>query len=395
MLPHDWLLSQRLLQFSSGAAAGGLFLGGGGGGGDSNDSAMGNSTSSSSSGDGSGDDEENNMMNAQLALGILGAVVLLGGIFATVGVTWCLSYLADYYCCCFPGFRTLRDSTAQRDTSTLARRARLYGLTLLERQQILQEYVFAKEVTYEKNNSKATEESNQDSATKNDSCNSASQQQNQASDASHDANQKNEQKAEVPSGGEIESSPKDMDPLQTNPAVTPSGITGDDVEQQSTKMGLGDTQVSPGTGDAATTQSPSSPPQDDPLDDADHERLCCICLAEYKRGDRLLRGETCGHLFHWQCCMEWLTVPHDHCPYCRQGLVSVASFRQGAIACLGIKRVQEMGSGMAVEMTSIPATAPSSTPSPGVVDTSVSLPTSSEAPSSASSQVIPPMAEEP
>jgi hypothetical protein len=97
-------------------------------------------------------------------------------------------------------------------------------------------------------------------------------------------------------------------------------------------------------------------------DDADHERLCCICLAEYQPGDRVLRGETCRHQFHWQCCLEWMAKPQDQCPYCRVLLVSVPTFRKGALQCLGVKRVEEMGAGM-IEMTqTTPVATTSATP---------------------------------
>jgi hypothetical protein len=75
------------------------------------------------------------------------------------------------------------------------------------------------------------------------------------------------------------------------------------------------------------------------VDGSENERLCCICLAGYQPGDSLLRGKRCGHTFHHHCSMEWLNVPRDHCPYCRQELFTPAQYRQAAIEVLGEARV--------------------------------------------------------
>jgi len=78
------------------------------------------------------------------------------------------------------------------------------------------------------------------------------------------------------------------------------------------------------------------------LDDMDHEKMCCICLAPYQDGESVMTGTQCAHLFHADpCCLEWLRQ-HDHCPYCRVEMVKPHEFRQAAIAILGEHRVEKL-----------------------------------------------------
>ena len=97
--------------------------------------------------------------------------------------------------------------------------------------------------------------------------------------------------------------------------------------------------------------------------------------------------------------MEWLLkepIPHDYCPYCRQGLVSPADYRMAAIQCLGTKRVQLMDiptshrttttTSGGVEMTAVTtaaavaaATEPGETASEAFSSSSSATPTAGEA----------------
>mmetsp|Transcript_26706 Transcript_26706/g.50400 ORF Transcript_26706/g.50400 Transcript_26706/m.50400 type:complete len:372 (-) Transcript_26706:166-1281(-) len=234
------------------------------------------------------------------------------GVFALVLITWLVAYIADHWCGCLPWCHSLEYHGSMDnnwDKSGLARRARLFGLTLPERRQILQHYIFEETTVYvvaDKNNT-----TSEGSAT------------------------------------DIESG------LSAAPREEMKGVK--EGEEESTN-----------------TEQQQQQQQEDPLDDADHERLCCICLAQYQERDRLLRGKLCGHQFHYNCSMDWLMKPHDNCPYCRELLVSVQDFRQGAIQCLGIKRVESLTGGVnagTVEMTipvaaPPPATAPTTTEVP-------------------------------
>jgi hypothetical protein len=73
----------------------------------------------------------------------------------------------------------------------------------------------------------------------------------------------------------------------------------------------------------------------------DHYRMCCICLAPYENGIRVITGAQCKHMFHDTCCQRWL-LQHDHCPYCRKEMILPTDFRNAAIAVLGKDRVEEL-----------------------------------------------------
>ena len=52
---------------------------------------------------------------------------------------------------------------------------------------------------------------------------------------------------------------------------------------------------------------------------------CAICLVQYKRGDSIVQGMKCKHLFHTECMLKWFSVSllrekneEPKCPYCRQ-----------------------------------------------------------------------------
>lgn len=77
-------------------------------------------------------------------------------------------------------------------------------------------------------------------------------------------------------------------------------------------------------------------------DNLDHARMCCICLAPYEDGDVVMTGTQCSHRLHLRCCLQWLKQ-HDHCPYCRMEMAQPHQFRSAAVAVLGEWRVQSLG----------------------------------------------------
>jgi hypothetical protein len=81
--------------------------------------------------------------------------------------------------------------------------------------------------------------------------------------------------------------------------------------------------------------------EDLPMNDADHERLCCICLNEYVSDEILMTGTQCNHIFHRKCCLTWLQKK-DHCPYCRKVMIEPKLFVEAAICVLGDKRVADL-----------------------------------------------------
>ncbi|TPX33463.1 hypothetical protein SmJEL517_g03678 [Synchytrium microbalum] len=57
--------------------------------------------------------------------------------------------------------------------------------------------------------------------------------------------------------------------------------------------------------------------KEDEKDDAVYEQdACCICIEDYKDGDKL-RELLCGHYFHIQCIDPWLSRDSPFCPLCK------------------------------------------------------------------------------
>ena len=46
---------------------------------------------------------------------------------------------------------------------------------------------------------------------------------------------------------------------------------------------------------------------------------CIICTEGFNIGDVVMRLPHCGHVFHEECALSWLTK-HNTCPYCRREL---------------------------------------------------------------------------
>jgi hypothetical protein len=279
-------LDHRSLQGDG--AAGGVFLGG-------NQT----STGEGSLGDGLG-----------LTI-VLVILAMVGGVALIAGITWFISYVSDYYCCCLPWFRPV-NTHVRFDHGRVAKQARLFGLTLAERQKLL-DHLFGGDKHKE---------------------NKLVYQPGAAGQAKTDA------------------SPKDAAVGPTTlPLAAPTEVVPEKDEEPPKDAVMTETDVEaaadsdPDSNDDNKNDDKNDDNNDDegtpPMDDADHERLCCICLAEYQKGDHLLRGQTCGHQFHYTCSMDWLSG-HDHCPYCRQELFTPAQYRQAAVRLLGDKRVAEM-----------------------------------------------------
>jgi Anaphase-promoting complex subunit 11 RING-H2 finger len=58
-----------------------------------------------------------------------------------------------------------------------------------------------------------------------------------------------------------------------------------------------------------------------------------------------MTGTQCHHLFHKNCAMVWLTRtkrPKDHCPYCRNEMLTAAEMKAAALQLLGEERVKEL-----------------------------------------------------
>lgn len=212
----------------------------------------------------------------------------LGMVVVLFLVTFLTTLLFDRYCSFFTR-GLIFDSYF--DQTELPKRAGIYGLTIEQRKQILRHLFSERKMVYEGKN--------EDRSTKSD--------------------------AKVEGDGVA----------CTVTAIIPN------------VNGLSATEVDESNGGTNTTPvgetSPKQKDEDDkPINDADHERVCCICLNDYVNGCSLLKSNGCVHLFHHGCAMEWI-VKHDHCPYCRKDMVSPNMFRDAANEVLGKDVVESMG----------------------------------------------------
>ena len=51
-----------------------------------------------------------------------------------------------------------------------------------------------------------------------------------------------------------------------------------------------------------------------------NDTSCSICLDRFKKGDKIIRINSCKHIFHKYCLKEWLNVSRSNrnCPNCRK-----------------------------------------------------------------------------
>jgi Ring finger domain len=94
------------------------------------------------------------------------------------------------------------------------------------------------------------------------------------------------------------------------------------------------------------------------VDDIDYEHTCSICLAPYELGSDLLRSRRCVHIFHWECCQEWLQK-RDVCPYCRTPMYTADDLREAAAQVLGPEALDPL-----VRIASHPISRPEATARP-------------------------------
>lgn len=69
---------------------------------------------------------------------------------------------------------------------------------------------------------------------------------------------------------------------------------------------------------------------------------CSICLSEYDVGDKVILGSACSHMFHYDCCMQWVDKGNEHCPYCRKYMITPVEFYQTAVEVVGEPRVNKL-----------------------------------------------------
>lgn len=62
---------------------------------------------------------------------------------------------------------------------------------------------------------------------------------------------------------------------------------------------------------------------------------CChICLDDFKPGDVIgsSKNSNCPHMFHEECIIKWLIIPHNECPVCKSHFLVKSKKRRGRLA---------------------------------------------------------------
>ena len=339
----------RTLQFANSGASGVVITS------DSDNGNPGNST-------GNGQDDSSGSPD------LIGVAIFMaagvGVIFAVVWATWFLSYISDRLCCCCPWFQpvtSIQDLEANFDRGAVARKARLWGLTIEDRLKILNDFfqkmAFAFDEAMLKSASKKADSGlNSESKDQEEPSNTDSEKSTESKIDDVDKANLNEDVEEGVSRDEADAGSEEESGDRSGAIgdMKEESLEGTKLESASFEKEPMDSSKDPkdeDQGEADQEDKTEGEVQEkEVLDDADHERICCICLNEYEQGDKLMTGTQCIHKLHFDCCMEWMRK-HDHCPYCRQEMLTAMEMREQAKETLGDEKVKALGSGAAPPVT--------------------------------------------
>mmetsp|Transcript_762 Transcript_762/g.973 ORF Transcript_762/g.973 Transcript_762/m.973 type:complete len:285 (+) Transcript_762:54-908(+) len=74
-----------------------------------------------------------------------------------------------------------------------------------------------------------------------------------------------------------------------------------------------------------------------------NESVCAICISDYEKGNTVIHGTSCVHVFHKECLLEWLEK-HDVCPTCRKDMMTASEMKNAAKVVLCEERMDEITS---------------------------------------------------
>ncbi|CAB9511579.1 zinc ion binding [Seminavis robusta] len=124
------------------------------------------------------------------------------------------------------------------------------------------------------------------------------------------------------------------------------GMNGTPMKDATGKSGNGEMEIEAKDDDEtnsdgeAQVEKSIAMAHDLPAERLDH--TCSICLVEYEHGDILMNGTACSHLYHKECIMAWMMKGHDHCPFCRELMMTPQDLRTAALEVLGPQKVQQL-----------------------------------------------------
>jgi hypothetical protein len=57
--------------------------------------------------------------------------------------------------------------------------------------------------------------------------------------------------------------------------------------------------------------------------------VCSICIEEFQHGEKVRLLPRCGHAFHTDCILPWLTEGQEYCPCCKMAVLSFQNTEKG------------------------------------------------------------------
>jgi hypothetical protein len=292
-----------------------------------------------------------------------GVIAFVGGsVVAVYGV----SYIADKFFSVTPGVLLLNRGSAYGNNGIIARKAGLSGMTVDERNAVLNEMFpttsYCKnpenkdtELTALKENDEEDIELGKSSEFEDTDLGGndkdlLKQKQNQDDELSI----KSQEKASYCSGGEEEedkekkedpdySSSKDDD-TEKNDATHEEVATETTVDMEEKKDGFFQNLTGSFYNNTKSETDPISNASDDKESKTVIEdETCAICMEDYEDGDDVITGKNCTHIFHRECILEWLgKASNELCPVCREEMLTMEGMQKAAKKVLSEERIAEL-----------------------------------------------------
>ena len=61
-----------------------------------------------------------------------------------------------------------------------------------------------------------------------------------------------------------------------------------------------------------------------------------------ENGEKVITGTACSHMFHYSCFLQWVDKGNEHCPYCRENMITADNCNETARQVLGTERVEKL-----------------------------------------------------
>ena len=69
---------------------------------------------------------------------------------------------------------------------------------------------------------------------------------------------------------------------------------------------------------------------------------CFPLILILENGEKVITGTACSHMFHYSCFLQWVDKGNEHCPYCRENMITADNCNETARQVLGTERVEKL-----------------------------------------------------